>query len=378
MWSLDSRQLSLPTFLTRPFRSLTLHLPPLNFITLHYAYFIGVCLLSSVIFWGSSTPKRSVSYCDSLFLVVSAMTEAGLNTINLSQLNTFQQFILFLLIMLGSAIWVSIAVLHIRRKTFENRFESIVEAGRQRRRERSNSRLSRRDSKSTFVSRADKDGDDDIDGRGRAVKSEKHPLAEESQKPAQDMESQDPSQPPDTENQVTFDDSNDKRARPKTSLTIDTGLARRITFASPASPTRARQHGRILSMQGVGARHNIYNHPKQTPRPIYSSEAKDRTGGTTHSGPPPGVAIGRNSTFAGLTMAERDRLGGAEYQAVVILSMIVPLYFVLWQLLGCIGLGAYVASKRADAAKVNAENPWYCASSCLKNSDGDTDLATGG
>lgn len=38
------------------------------------------------------------------------MTEAGLNTINLSQMNTFQQFILFLLILLGSAIWVSIAV----------------------------------------------------------------------------------------------------------------------------------------------------------------------------------------------------------------------------------------------------------------------------
>lgn len=44
------------------------------------------------------------------------MTEAGLNTINLSELNTFQQFILFFLIMIGSAILMSIAVLKVRER----------------------------------------------------------------------------------------------------------------------------------------------------------------------------------------------------------------------------------------------------------------------
>lgn len=70
-------------------------LPPLNFITIHYAYFISVCLVSSLVFWGSSSPAWSISYTDSLFLVVSAMTEAGLNTVNLSQLTTWQQSLLF-------------------------------------------------------------------------------------------------------------------------------------------------------------------------------------------------------------------------------------------------------------------------------------------
>lgn len=32
-----------------------------------------------------------MQYTDALFLVVSAMTEAGLNTVNLSTLSTFQQ-----------------------------------------------------------------------------------------------------------------------------------------------------------------------------------------------------------------------------------------------------------------------------------------------
>lgn len=93
-------------------------LPPLNFITIHYAYFISVCLVTSLIFWGSSEPARSISYTDSLFLVVSAMTEAGLNTVNLSQMTTWQQTILFLLILLGSSIWVSFWTVAARKRTY--------------------------------------------------------------------------------------------------------------------------------------------------------------------------------------------------------------------------------------------------------------------
>ena len=59
-------------------QSIISYLPPLNFITLHYAYFISTCMLASLVFWGSSNPRYSIGYTDSLFLVVSAMTEAGL------------------------------------------------------------------------------------------------------------------------------------------------------------------------------------------------------------------------------------------------------------------------------------------------------------
>ena len=63
--------------LSRACRAIAVQLPPPNFITVHYAYFIGTCLLASVIFWGSSTPPRSISYTDSLFLTVSAMVRLG-------------------------------------------------------------------------------------------------------------------------------------------------------------------------------------------------------------------------------------------------------------------------------------------------------------
>lgn len=51
------------------------YLPPVTFISLHYLYFIGTCILTSVIFYCTSTPAWSITYTDSLFLVVSAMTE---------------------------------------------------------------------------------------------------------------------------------------------------------------------------------------------------------------------------------------------------------------------------------------------------------------
>ena len=101
---LDYRHQQLRT-IRRIIGQITVHLPPRNFITLLYAYFVGTCLAASLIFWGSSDPPKRVPYSDSLFLVVSAMTLAGLNTVSLSDLNTFQQSILFTLLLLGSAIF---------------------------------------------------------------------------------------------------------------------------------------------------------------------------------------------------------------------------------------------------------------------------------
>ena len=63
-------------------RTLIAASPPANFLTLHYLYFIATCLTASVIFYLTSTPWKSVAYVDALFLCVSAMTGAGLNTVS--------------------------------------------------------------------------------------------------------------------------------------------------------------------------------------------------------------------------------------------------------------------------------------------------------
>ena len=118
------------------------YLPEINFITLHYIYFIGTCLIASLILWGSATPFRSLKYTDALFLAISAMTEAGLNTVNLSTLNSFQQVVLFLLIFIGSAIFVSAFVVFVRRRAFDERFKVEVRSGRWHRRRKSVDRKS--------------------------------------------------------------------------------------------------------------------------------------------------------------------------------------------------------------------------------------------
>lgn len=69
--------------------------------------------------------------------------------------------------------------------------------------------------------------------------------------------------------------------------------------------------------------------------------------------------ISRNSQFHGLTEKERERLGGHEYRAVVLLSWLVPAYFILWQLLGCLGCAAWVAYNMPSTARENGLNPWW-------------------
>lgn len=116
-----------PTIPRNLLHRLRRHLPRPTFLLLHWAYIITTCMVSSIIFWNLSTPHGYVSYVDSLFLIVAAMTQAGLNTLNLSSLNTFQQCIIFVHIILGNPIFVSAFVVHVRKHAFHTRFRKVAE-----------------------------------------------------------------------------------------------------------------------------------------------------------------------------------------------------------------------------------------------------------
>lgn len=359
----------------RIFRPISVHLPPCNFITLHYAYFIGTCLVSSVIFWGSSSPGTGVSYTDSLFLVVSAMTLAGLNTINLSELNTFQQFILFAQTLLGSAILVSIGVVHVRKKAFERRFKSAVK-DRLHEQSQEQSDDSARQSSSHANPLEPTPAVHGVVVRSN-VAQPPNPLMDEKN----GTDEANPANHPPAERQhwmtnnfsVEPESSADEIEQVPSVLDGDHGidhlaegdaLSRRITSVGPSSPTKATEHTRVFSMQGVGARRNIMNHPHQSGHISYSRRSSTVADVHTDQVGPmeflsPATFIERNSQFSSLTLKERDRLGGVEYRAIKFLALIVPLYFVLWQLLGSIGLAAYVARNRADTTLSNGLNPWY-------------------
>jgi len=95
----------------------------LNFYRVHLAYFVFTILLASVIMYGSTTNGNSgdaeaqffLRYIDALFLCTSAMTNSGLNTVNLGSITAFQQVILYLLMVMGNIMTVSTSTVYIRR-----------------------------------------------------------------------------------------------------------------------------------------------------------------------------------------------------------------------------------------------------------------------
>lgn len=328
----------------------------MNFITIHYAYFIIVTLVASVIFWGSSHPAHSISYVDSLFLTVSAMTEAGLNTVNLSQMTTWQQILLWLLILFGGAIWVSIWTVAFRLHAFEKRFEDIVAAEREKRvrSRRPGSSLSNimSFSRTPTVERASNFGVN----RAPTINATSKPdagadIAGQNQEDTNVEVLRSATTPPTMDSlgkelaQTSNQDTQDVPPSPRS----------RIAFVDN-SPTQPGRNGRTTA--------SVYTAPNAVlrRRNLDDSETKDKDNSAE---PTPLHAIltnktvGRNSQFHDLTAEEREHLGGCEYRALKVLSITVPLYFAFWQVLGCIALGAWIALNKPEVATSNGLNAWW-------------------
>lgn len=327
-----------------------------------------VTLLTSVVFWGSSNPAHSISYVDSLFLTVSAMTEAGLNTVNLSQMTTWQQVLLWLLILFGGAIWVSIWTVAFRLQyAFEKRFDDIVRAEsekRDRARQQPASSHTRsipipffrtlKFGKATttppgdptlagFGSKLEANGinahgtDDDMHTVRRPA-SLPPGLDAMDQQPLDGQGSADDASPS-AQARITFAD--DPRGR-------ELGLGSRdarSTASIYASDSRPRRRNVDLDVD--------HGEPTSKVRDQSTDPSSHVHNFLTSK------TVGRNAQFHNLTTDEREQLGGCEYRALKVLSIVVPLYFVLWQLLGCIALGAWIANNNPEVAISNGLNPWW-------------------
>lgn len=335
-------------------------LPPLNFITIHYAYFISVCLIASLVFWGSSNPAWSISYTDSLFLVVSAMTEAGLNTVNLSQMTTWQQTILFLLIIFGSSIWVSIWTVVARKHAFEKRFQDIVRAERLRRASRGSTlSLPRLQQLLSFrkASTAPPPQLLPVVQRGEVITGEENPTVPESGA----------DKAPPASGPATGGDSTKLTAVASPELPVSPA-----TRTGPALVPESALHEQLLSPGRVvfvdsphpnAAATTAFRRPQGNPPTRRNRDREDdpETGDFSmrHFLASRKGSVGRNAQFYDLTSEERERLGGCEYRALKLLSVLVPIYFFLWQLLGCLALGAWITHNQAGTPLENGINPWW-------------------
>lgn len=328
------------------FSTIASFLPPLNFITVHYTYFFATCILFSLVLWGSSNPGMSVSFTDSLYLVVSAMTEAGLNNLNLSQLTTFQQVLLWLLMLLGSTIFVSISTVWTRKRVFESRFNHIVKLQKDARRLRG---------KSVSMS----GGLDGASPENLVAEDQFKPELPASDNPstptAGDLEASRPAPYQPTRGGQASRGSLEDMLSPRTSVP---------TMHYAVSPAVKTKPG--LSFVGIGAHPNATGFKATLSGGIYdrrntTSREKTNEDELDHLQYPPYLTrrtTGRNAQFFDLSKAERDHLGGVEYRALSLLAWLVPAYFVLWQLVGSIGLAAYTARNRASIALDNGVHPW--------------------
>ncbi|KAF2401992.1 TrkH-domain-containing protein [Trichodelitschia bisporula] len=345
--------------LSRGLRTARSHLPALTFITLHYLYFILTCLVGAVIFYLTSTPHRRVSFTDSLFLTVSAMSLTGLNTINLSTLNSFQQALLFVLIMLGSAIFVSGFVVHVRLRAFEATFQSVLErraARAGRRWYRSRSSVQSPEAGAPLASSNEKWA-----GAGAPPASSNEKSSE-----ADPLSKVDPSNvdSPKGEKPAPLDsiDESGSSVVPTAALpeTERPPTATAVTFASDPRKHRAGDEGlwkSMLSLNGVGASGAPI--ARLASRGTSLELRREISTETNAAARARSVHVARNSSFHHLTEEDRMRLGGREYKAVEMLAWLVPAYFVLWQLLGCLALGGYIAVWRPNVCRENGLAPWW-------------------
>lgn len=253
--------------------------PHVNFVSIHYTYFILIPMVCSVVLWVSSDPSFSIEYVDSLFLVVSAITEAGLNTVDLSTLTSWQQTLLFLLILCGGSIWASIWLIAARRHSFTRLLGSD---------EREKSEWHR-------------GGDQGLRAGGACS------------------------------NGLQLSASERLWSR-RNSITQSVGVKGKeeLSLAS------------VSADWPLAANRASHCEPESNPLIFLTNKS-----------------VRRNGNFVNLSREEKKHVSGVEYRALNLLSIVVPLYFALWQLLGCLGLGAWIANNLPGPALANGINPWW-------------------
>ncbi len=297
---------------------------------------------------------------------------------------------------MGSAIFVSISILHIRKRAFEKKLEELAARKRKQRPGRVLTfSLSRRRGSTTGTQNEQAIASGAV--RGKAIEENANRSAQPDGLEYKDNTSSDLSgsdhhnlPPLDTGHASAISRSDsvaDRQEKLEPSDCHVNSVRRtneRIKFddaPSPRSPTGLtspvqsikRTRTRLFDVSGVGVR-GLENHPRnalpfQAFPPVSRSEEvaikeddsdlKDRRAGSfsgidkylkTLNG-----YTGRNSQFHNLTEKERRRLGGIEYDAVCLLSYVVPMYFVLWQLIGAVGMGAWFTINRPGTTLANGE-----------------------
>jgi potassium uptake Trk family protein len=280
-----------------------------------------------------------------MFMVMSALTASGLNTVNLSQLTTFQQAELLVLMMIGSQVLISYFTVAFRKHIFEKRFEDIVEIEREKRRKTSNISSVLGMTGTMFgLPVMSSFGKGQPQSNSRAVKHLNNPGSPVAVHVS-------PDETPDPDVQTT-----DGMAR----VGNERIQAQHVGFLEPIREQTSFEEMPLSATTG----HSIYaTHSHQsgaTRRRPQTAESKSLPGFNVQKFVKEQKRnIGRNGQFFNLDSDQREYLGGVEYRSLKFLSVFVILYFLLWQFVGAIALGTWMSVFEKEACAVNEQNPWW-------------------
>lgn len=349
--------------------------PPLNFITLHYTWIIFCSILGLIVIY----PNGGVQAVDAYFFGASASTESGLNTVDLKDLQTYQQLALYFIPIFTNLGFINILVVAVRLYWFKQKFKTVSPAytrphpegvvfslrrdphdveGHEDPREPSND-AARRDETRAAASGVD-------------LQSTNPP--EKSGTPAGQVSDVYHVSPPweryDNKSSTPHDAGDKRQSGLEDKEDDDDDKIRQIVSstgeAAESSTHRVRMQGPRISaaksIENVASSlfvlrpapsterrfSNASRHPRPSDLPALSKQ----------------VTIGRNSRFLNLSSADREKLGGIEYRALKVLFKIVVVYFFGLHLFGAICLVGWIhhspAAKYTDWLAENGQDrTWW-------------------
>lgn len=265
---------------------------------------------------------------------------------------------------MGSAIFVSGAVIHVRKRAFENRLQELANHRRKRLRDPLRMALSFSKSKQDQT-QSDRREDQVAAGvvRGRAIHDPVPDQPYDVTSSRRERIRTDEALEPDVNHSLTLP-TPDVRPAGNSRIQFDEDV--RQPTLRRANNIYRRSNNHPFSNSGVGT-HSLAAHPRTSGR-LLEDEGdslqlpteiidKNRQHGK-HSKIDKYVDtingyLGRNSQFFSLTEKERRQLGGIEYDALCVLSYVVTLYFVLFQLIGAVGCGAWMQINLSETTLAN-------------------------
>ena len=208
-----------------------------SFITIHYLYMLGMTITGSILLY----PGSGIAYIDALFFAAGACTQSGLNTININDMTTYQQVVLYFLAQFTNVVTINTFIVFVRLYWFEKRFQHVVKEAMAWRRTRSRSRTNTQGLEERGEA-AEKRG---VDGRNIMVfDSTGMRLGSESEQQQQGKAANDPESSSDSSEDRNVVANLDGGAMQLTGQPPQ--LTRNITFAdNVASPTNRSPNDRI-------------------------------------------------------------------------------------------------------------------------------------